>query len=128
MLKNLSLSRVENDWIIKEQENYFRKEALIMKKLLVLLLSVSLMLCCACGSDVSTAVGETPETVSVETTEAVSVETPETAPEETSETVYITKTGSKYHSYGCTYLKQSCIAKDLSVVEMHGYTPCSKCR
>ena len=83
-----------------------------MKKLLVLLLSVSLVLCCACGSDVSTAIEESSEAVSAEN----------------SETVYITKTGSKYHSYGCVYLKQSCIAKDLSVVEMHGYTPCSKCR
>ena len=75
-----------------------------MKKLLVLLLSLSLVFCCACESDTNTST------------------------KETSVTVYVTKSGSKYHSYGCTYLKKSCIEKDLSVAEMQGYTPCSKCR
>ena len=42
-------------------------------------------------------------------------------------TVYITNTGSKYHSNGCQYLKKSKIAisKDKAVAQ--GYTPCSKC-
>lgn len=42
-------------------------------------------------------------------------------------TVYITNTGSKYHSSGCQYLKKSKIAisKDKAVAQ--GYTPCSKC-
>ena len=75
-----------------------------MKKLLALLLSLSLVLCSACGNGTNTA-----ETVY-------------------GETVYVTKTGSKYHSYGCVYLKKSCIEKDLSVAESQGYTPCSKCR
>ena len=82
-----------------------------MKKLLTLLLSLSLVLCCACGIGPNTVI----------------VEPSETAFEETSETVYVTKTGSKYHSYGCTYLKQSCIPRDLSKAELQGYTPCSKC-
>ena len=75
-----------------------------MKKILALLLSLSLVLCCACGSETNTTI------------------------EENSETVYVTKSGSKYHSYGCIYLKKSCIEKDLSVAESQGYTPCSKCR
>ena len=42
-------------------------------------------------------------------------------------TVYITNTGSKYHSNGCQYLKKSKIAisKDKAVAQ--GYTPSSKC-
>lgn len=79
-----------------------------MKKLLVLLLSLSLAFCCACGSDTNTA------------TDVVS--------DEFSDTVYVTKTGGKYHSDGCLYLKKSCIEKDLSEAESQGYTPCSVCR
>ena len=74
-----------------------------MKKLLVVLLSVSLMLCSACGKDTTTK---------------------ETTYEET---VYVTKSGSKYHTDGCIYLKNSCIEKSLSEAESQGYTPCSKC-
>ncbi len=40
--------------------------------------------------------------------------------------VYITDTGSKYHSYGCQYLRNSCIEKHLSDV-IGSYEPCSKC-
>ena len=80
-----------------------------MKKILALLLSLSLVLFCACGIDTNTTTEETFETF-------------------LSDTVYVTKSGSKYHSYGCIYLKKSCIEKDLSVAESQGYTPCSKCR
>ncbi len=44
----------------------------------------------------------------------------------TSETVYITKTGSKYHRLGCSYLK-SCIPISLSKAIQQGYSPCSRC-
>ena len=42
-------------------------------------------------------------------------------------TVYITKTGSKYHAYGCRYLKKSCIPISLADAKRSGYTPCSVC-
>ena len=42
-------------------------------------------------------------------------------------TVYITKTGEKYHRYGCQYLRQSCISISLSDAKARGYTACSKC-
>lgn len=42
-------------------------------------------------------------------------------------TVYITKTGSKYHKYGCGYLKQSCYSINLNDARSRGYTPCSRC-
>ena len=40
--------------------------------------------------------------------------------------VYITNTGRKYHSKGCSYLRSSCIEKKLSQVK-HCYSPCSRC-
>lgn len=45
---------------------------------------------------------------------------------EASVTVYITETGSKYHSAGCQYLKKSCIPMDLDDAK-RSYDPCSKC-
>lgn len=42
-------------------------------------------------------------------------------------TVHITKTGEKYHSAGCQYLKKSDISISLSDAKSRGYTPCSKC-
>ena len=43
------------------------------------------------------------------------------------QTVYVTKTGSKYHSDGCRYLSSSCIPISLSEAKSEGYTPCSVC-
>lgn len=42
-------------------------------------------------------------------------------------TVYITATGSKYHSYGCSYLRSSCYAIDINDAVAQGYTACSRC-
>lgn len=42
-------------------------------------------------------------------------------------TVYITATGSKYHSAGCQYLKKSCYSISLSDAIAQGYTACSRC-
>ena len=41
--------------------------------------------------------------------------------------VYITKTGEKYHSFGCRYLRKSCIPIPLTEAKRRGYTPCSVC-
>lgn len=43
------------------------------------------------------------------------------------ETVYVTRTGKKYHRYGCQYLRKSCIPISLDDAINQGYTPCSKC-
>ena len=40
--------------------------------------------------------------------------------------VYVTRTGSKYHRYGCSYLK-SCIETTLSSAKSSGYSACSRC-
>lgn len=42
-------------------------------------------------------------------------------------TVYITKTGEKYHTGGCRYLKKSKIAISLEDAQAQGYSPCSVC-
>ena len=44
-----------------------------------------------------------------------------------SETVYVTDTGSKYHSAGCRYLKKSQIPMSLAEARRQGYTACSVC-
>jgi len=43
-------------------------------------------------------------------------------------TVYITETGSKYHRWGCQYLRQSCIPISLREAKRLGYTPCKVCK
>lgn len=40
--------------------------------------------------------------------------------------VYVTRTGSKYHSAGCSYLKRSSIPMKLSEASAK-YSPCSRC-
>lgn len=42
-------------------------------------------------------------------------------------TVYITKSGAKYHQYGCGYLSKSCIPISLANAVASGYEPCSRC-
>jgi len=42
--------------------------------------------------------------------------------------VYITKSGDKYHTCDCRYLKKSKIATTLGVAKANGYTPCSVCQ
>lgn len=41
--------------------------------------------------------------------------------------VHITKTGEKYHSAGCQYLKKSDIEISLEDAKAQGYSPCGKC-
>ncbi|MCC5423651.1 transpeptidase-transglycosylase [Clostridium botulinum] len=42
-------------------------------------------------------------------------------------TVYKTRTGSKYHSSGCRYLKKSCYETTVSQARSEGLSPCSVC-
>lgn len=42
--------------------------------------------------------------------------------------VYITKTGKKYHTSGCSSLRKSKIPITLAEAKAKGYTPCSRCR
>ena len=42
-------------------------------------------------------------------------------------TVYVTKSGSKYHEKGCSYLSDDAIPISVKDAYESGYTPCSKC-
>ena len=42
--------------------------------------------------------------------------------------VYITRTGEKYHEFGCRYLSKSCIPISLTGAKRQGYTPCKVCK
>ena len=44
------------------------------------------------------------------------------------ETVYITPSGTKYHSEGCGYLHDNAIPVPITDAENRGYVPCSRCR
>lgn len=52
---------------------------------------------------------------------------PPVAPAPKSRTVYGTKTGSKYHGAGCSYLAKSAISMTLDEAISRGLTPCSRC-
>lgn len=42
--------------------------------------------------------------------------------------VFITKTGKKYHTIDCHYLKYSSIKIEINKAKDQGYTPCSVCK
>jgi competence protein ComEC len=42
--------------------------------------------------------------------------------------VYITRTGAKYHTGSCSYLRQSKIEITLGDAIQRGYDPCSRCK
>jgi hypothetical protein len=44
------------------------------------------------------------------------------------QTVYITKSGTKYHTEGCRYLSSSKYSIELTEAIQKGYGPCSVCR
>ncbi|MBU3217814.1 hypothetical protein LL033_24720 (plasmid) [Clostridium estertheticum] len=53
--------------------------------------------------------------------------TQQSSSENNSQMVYITKTGKKYHSAGCRYLRRSEISIKKSEAINEGYTACSVC-
>jgi competence protein ComEC len=61
-------------------------------------------------------------------TAPVATSTKSTQTENKSVNVYVTKTGEKYHSDGCSSLSKSKIPVSLSDAKSSGYTPCSKCK
>lgn len=61
------------------------------------------------------------------TTPPAVTNTPSSQTQNKEVTVYVTKTGEKYHSAGCSSLSKSQIPMSLSDAKAAGYTPCSKC-
>lgn len=43
-------------------------------------------------------------------------------------TVYVTKSGTKYHREGCSYLSGGRTALGLADAKAQGYSPCSRCK
>ena len=41
--------------------------------------------------------------------------------------VYVTDTGTKYHEYGCRYLRKSCNEIEFESAKNRGYKPCKIC-
>ena len=80
-----------------------------MKK--VLILSLCFLLLCSCGEN-----KEEKEQLSYTLENAESI------------TVYTTKTGKKYHTEDCDYLKKSCIETTLAEAVEKNYTDCSICK
>lgn len=66
-------------------------------------------------------------TPSPQTTAPATVNTPAPQVQKQEVTVYVTRTGEKYHSAGCQYLRKSQIPMSLADAKASGYTPCSKC-
>lgn len=56
-----------------------------------------------------------------------STSSPDNTTSTNSYTVYVTNSGKKYHSAGCSYLNKSKISIDKNTAISRGYTPCSKC-
>ena len=118
----------------------------LKRRLLPLLLSLALLCSCTAGtpdhspsvspsepapSQVQSSVSPSPspsETAlseiqpSVSPTQAAVVSEPSP-----SQSAPVTKTGEKYHSDGCQYLRKSQIPISLDDAKASGYTPCSKC-
>lgn len=84
-----------------------------MKRYIVLLITLVLL---AVNSDASSQ--------SIDTTKKAKKKAPKVQTKE--QTVYVTKTGSKYHSDGCRYLRKSQISISLSNAKA-SYDPCSVC-
>lgn len=53
--------------------------------------------------------------------------TPLTVRAANTDTVYVTKTGTKYHNYGCQHLRSSQIPVTLEYAVGRGYAPCIDC-
>lgn len=68
-----------------------------------------------------------PNTTSTTSSSKLTTSSASSSNDTQSKTVYITNTGTKYHSSSCSYLKKSKKAISLNSAKSQGYTPCSKC-
>lgn len=103
-----------------------------MKKFISVLLIGAMVLLTSCGFH-NTSEEQTfdlQNNVSKSLEEHISVNDLYAEEEETNKEyiVYRTKTGKKYHSYGCQYLSQSCIEITLEKAERRGLKPCNVCQ
>ena len=94
-----------------------------MKKYLLLAAAVLLLTLAACTPDIVSAGGVV---VRGETPAATAgADDPESLTDE--EIVYVTKSGGKYHTAGCSHLSESSIPVTLEQAVAEGKAPCSHC-
>ena len=90
-----------------------------MKKPLAFLL-ISTLFLASCASDIVSAGGVVIRSEMPKPTDIAAYYSKENI-------VYVTKSGTKYHKEGCTYLKSSKIMISLEQAVDAGLEPCSKC-
>lgn len=92
------------------------------------LATLALLALAGCASQPPAASTQPAEPASAATATAAprTVETPPKATEQ-SATVYRTKSGTKYHRGGCSYLRGGAIPISLNDARARGLGPCSRC-
>jgi hypothetical protein len=91
-----------------------------MKKVFILLITISVLFLTSCASDIAANGGTVFRGEIPKPTDIASYYKNENI-------VYITKSGKKYHKDGCSFLKSSKIMISLEQAKQGGLTPCSKC-
>ena len=89
-----------------------------MKKILLLTLLILILLFAACTSDIAASGG-----VVVHGT----LPTPTASYDPALDIVYVTQSGTKYHTADCSYLSDSCIPMTREQAISEGREPCSRC-
>ena len=71
--------------------------------------------------------GESAGVISGNQEQGAAEESPNNQNQSNDRTVYVTNTGEKYHSAGCSSLRKSSIPMSISDAQAQGYTPCGNC-
>jgi len=96
-----------------------------MKKIIIGLVVLMSLSFSGCNSPVNNKISSQSVTESITDTDTSYEEIIE--PDKSTDTVYVTRTGAKYHTSGCRYLKQSSFEIDIETAKYKGYEPCSIC-
>ena len=91
-----------------------------MKKFVILILIAVLLVLSACTSSIVKNGGVVEHGTPLPTADVYDVDSDEII-------VYITQSGSKYHTQDCSHLSKSSIPITLSQAKEQGYEPCSVC-
>jgi opacity protein-like surface antigen len=91
-----------------------------MKKFVILILIAALLVSSACASDIVKNGGVVEHGSPLPTADVDDIDSDEII-------VYVTESGSKYHTQDCSHLSNSKIPVTLSQAKQQGYEPCSVC-
>ena len=93
---------------------------MMMKKTAIAFLFISLIILSACGSDIADQGGVVIRGEADKPVEFIEYYMDETI-------VYVTETGTKYHTEDCSYLSSTKIPISLEQAILEGREPCSRC-